>query len=109
MRIVNLTPHPVILCDGFGTVIAAFPSYGLAWVEQSDRELFHLEVNGQKVPVVHTEYGEITGLPDPEDGTRYIVSALVAQAARRTDLLVPSDLIRDSEGRVIGCRRFAVV
>ena len=32
-------------------------------------------------------FGDIAGLPDPVAGTLYVVSALVAQAARRVDVV----------------------
>jgi len=51
----------------------------------------------------------VENLPDPPEGVYYIVSLAVAQAARRPDLLVPDDMVRDEQGRILGCRRFAVV
>jgi hypothetical protein len=44
----------------------------------------------------------------PQTGVWLIVSALVAQAhPERSDLLFPDELVRDSAGKVIGCRRLA--
>jgi hypothetical protein len=61
------------------------------------------------IPLVTKTPGEVVGLPEPEEGKFYVVSALVQGALRqRRDLLVPDDLVRDGEGRVIGCRRFSV-
>jgi hypothetical protein len=40
----------------------------------------------------------------------YIVSRVVAEAARdRDDLVVPDNVIRDDQGRVIACRALARV
>lgn len=51
-----------------------------------------------------TRYGEVDGLPAPRAGVTYIVSRVVAEAAReREDLLVPGGLVRDGSGRVLGC------
>lgn len=44
-------------------------------------------------------------LPDPVPGTVHIVARVVAaQAPERDDLVWPDDLIRDDQGRVVGCR-----
>ena len=54
-------------------------------------------------------YGE-SNLPDYEEGVYYIVSALVANAyPERKDLLMVNETIRDDDGRIIGCKSFAVV
>ena len=71
-----------------------------------------------RVPVGQTEdggiiyefvYASISGLPEPVEGTRYIVSAPVLKAALahgRTDCLAVNDVIRDRNGKVTGCRGF---
>ena len=107
-KLVNLTPHPVVLIRDGGAI--EIPPSG---VVPRLREI--VEDTGdtvEGVPIVRKGYGEIQGLPDPEPDTYYIVSALVAQAARarglgRDDLLIPDDLVRDEQGRVIGARRLA--
>ena len=51
------------------------------------------------------EYGRVHDLPQPAAGTDYVVSLLVALAARhRDDLLAPFLEIRNAEGTMIGCR-----
>lgn len=52
------------------------------------------------LPVEEVVYGEIEGLPEPQEGTFYIVSGLVAAAAAREgrkDCLAPGGLVRDAE------------
>jgi hypothetical protein len=62
------------------------------------------------VPVVRQSLGEVTGLPEQTAGTYLIVSRVIAAACPdRLDLLVPDNLVRDSDGRIVGCRRFARV
>jgi adenine/guanine phosphoribosyltransferase-like PRPP-binding protein len=39
----------------------------------------------------------------------YLVSNIVAQAVRRDDVLIVDDIVRDGEGRILGCRAFARV
>jgi hypothetical protein len=55
------------------------------------------------VPTVRTSYGEVTGLPDPQVGVVFIVSGMVASAAPREDVMSPGELVRDAQGRIIGC------
>ena len=51
---------------------------------------------------------ETTLLPPIEEGVYYIVSAIVATAIRRNDLIVPNT-IRDEDGQIIGCDSFLVI
>lgn len=105
MKIVNLTPHTLNLYRD-GEMILAIPSSGVARVSVTSQIIG--EVNG--FPIRRNTYGEIVDLPDSEPETVYVVSALVAQAAKdRTDLLVVDDTVRNAEGQIIGCRGFAVI
>lgn len=108
-KIVNLTPHDVVVYNG-DEVIARYPSAGAARVSQTDEAAG--ELSG--VPLVRTVFGEVENLPDPQDGVMLVVSAITATAAkasgRRTDdLLLPANPVRDAQGRIIGCRAFALV
>ena len=91
MEIVNLTPHEVKVLDDDDNVIATFPSVGVARARQHDVPAGEIE----SIPVVKTEFGEVSGLPEPTEG-------------RSTDdLLTTSGAVRDSQGRIVGCRAFA--
>ena len=48
-------------------------------------------------------------LPEQQDGTFYIVSALVARVAQREDFIIVDDTVRDDKGRIVGCQSFAHV
>lgn len=62
------------------------------------------------IQITKQTFGEVSGLPAPVEGTYYIVSRLVAQAATgRTDLLVPGPCIKGEDGRPIGCNGLCVV
>ena len=62
------------------------------------------------IDIMKKSFNEVEGLPEPQENTYYIVSALVAGAAKnRDDLVVPNDTIRDGEGRIIGCRSLAKI
>ena len=94
-QFVNLTPHEVNIGD------LDLPASGLvARVAVEHRE------TGQHagVTLLVGSYGEVSNLPEPVDGTLYIVSAAVRTALPgRKDLASPAHLVRDDEGRIIGC------
>ncbi|NBW22058.1 MAG: hypothetical protein EBR82_80315 [Caulobacteraceae bacterium] len=103
MKLVNLTPHAVVLHRADGTTETVQPSGTVARVTQETTRVG--SVAG--VPVVTTRPGPVTGLPDFEadDGAGYIVSTLVRLALpERIDLFSPADLVRDAGGNVVGCR-----
>jgi hypothetical protein len=59
------------------------------------------------IPTTRTVFGSPEGLPTQEAGTYYIVSQLVKSALpSRDDLLVPSEVVRDGSGNIIGCKSF---
>ena len=67
----------------------------------------HEELIGKidNIQITKQIFGEVTDLPEQEDGVYLIVSRLVATACpNRSDLLIPGPLIRDAEGKVVGCK-----
>ena len=109
IKIVNMPPHAVVMYKD-GQVAATFESDGVARARQSD------EVVGSLLgfDTVRSVFGATEGLPDFAEGTFVIVSAITGNAAkasgRRTDdLLLTSGLVRDSEGKILGCTAFALV
>jgi len=60
-------------------------------------------------PLYRTTYGAVEGLPDPAPETLYVVSAVVAGRCEGPGmtLVVPDDLVRDEQGRVVGARGLA--
>lgn len=105
MKLVNLTPHTI---NVQGTVL---PSEGVARLESCEVLLDELDFDGVPfaVPLYRQKYGEVTGLPEPQPLTVFIVSALVANAlkGKRSDLVYPARLVRDAQGRVTGCEGFS--
>ena len=96
VRLVNLTPHPVVVRWDSGEV--SLPSEGLVRVEEESENAG--EVAG--VPVSFVRPGRLVGLPEPTPNTYYVVSRIVAQAAvERDDLLFPFGEIRDANGRIV--------
>ena len=109
-NIINLTPHTITILNEDGTVLKQFPSEGVARATQSQVYAGHLD----GIELVRTSFGAPIGLPEPQMDTYYIVSLATANAAkyagrRVDDLLLTSDPVRDSEGRIIGCRRLALL
>ena len=111
MNIVNLTPHNIVLQDANGvrTVIA---SSGIARVASTPGALE--TVAGVPVPIAgRTTYGAVEGLPDPVEGTLYVVSAMVLgrpECQGRDDVVGPGTgpkdgAIRNEAGNVIAVTR----
>ena len=126
-KVVNLTPHSInfilpyhieIGQDEMGTpeyvteerTYCLPPSGTVARckVDRKEVDSFMVQdVDGWDitVPITATKFGEVEGLPEPQDGIIYIVSNLVAQAVPdREDVFFPDDIVRDEHGNVIGCR-----
>lgn len=101
MKFINLTPHEIILC---GRII---PSTGLARCDSVVEKVMEID----SVCVNRRSFGEVTGLPEPERDTVYIVSRIVAEAVsgRRNDVFVVDETVRDENGKIIGCKSLARV
>jgi len=113
MQLINLTPHEVRVLDVQGNLLVVFPPTDAARVSRLDIPGKPIRFNGVTIPVFTTDFGSVD-LPLPQKETFYIVSsvtALVAEASSRSaiDLLIPSGLVRDGAGCVIGCTGFAQV
>lgn len=107
-HMMNLTPHNVDIHGDEGFVITVQPSGTLARVAEQRESATPVQIgsdiSGLYIPVSRATYGEVTGLPEPDGETIYIVSAQVAQqCAGRQDVFYPGPAIRDDQGRQIGC------
>ena len=104
MTIINKTPHDVIIFAPNGELIKflACPKDELLRLDQKVEPVGSLE----GIPITRTIYGECK-LPAEQEGTYYIVSALIKTAyPNRKDLLVPAEQVRNpnNPSEVIGCR-----
>lgn len=119
MKLVNLTPHTINIHDEDGTPIIAVPPSGVvARVDPNEVRIGALVADPARgVPVYRVRYGELyfTDNPQPpekparidftpEEDPVYIVSALVMQYHDRRNFFSPGELIRDADGKPIGCR-----
>lgn len=93
MTFKNYTPHAIRLNGG-----AEYPSMGVARVSNTFTEV---DADG----ICSVVYGDVTGLPEPQAGIAYIVSAMVKSASDRADLVAPAtghpDCVRDKKGLIV--------
>ena len=120
MKIINATPHQIIICSKEGVtqdpktkqftsetveVLHSLPPSGIiprVAIANTESE----PILG--IPVQSGQCGEIEGLPEPSPDVFYVVSGLVASAAvkvGRTDCLAPGALVRNANNpsEVLGC------
>lgn len=94
----NFTPHTINLNDG-----RSFASEGIARVSASFTEF-------NNDGICRQEFGEVEGLPAPEEGVKLIVSAMVLSASNRTDLVAPAtghpDTVRNEKGHIVSVPGF---
>lgn len=97
----NFTPHAIALNSG-----EVFAPEGLARVAASFSDF---NENG----VCQQVFGEVTGLPAPEEGVLLIVSAMVLSAAQsqgREDVVAPATghpaCVRNEQGHIVSVPGF---
>jgi hypothetical protein len=84
-KFVNLNKHEIVLQVKEGEFVS-FPPSGItcgAAVKQVEK----YSIGG--VPVMGNEYGEVQGVPEPEEDTIYIVNMIVLSRMNRSDLVSP--------------------
>ena len=100
MIIKNLTPHSItfVLGDERNPFVVE-PSGDIARVSCNTETVG--EIDGIRIPVTKTVFGEVEGLPDPEEGTIFIVSSLVAQRCMdREDVFIPKLYYRITDSAI---------
>jgi len=118
MRYVNLTPHTVVLLNEQNDVAEVVPSTGLASVAPITKAMPSLSSANGNVPLALVGFGAVSGIPAPQDGVLYIVSALVAGRAGRDDVASPGQCpvgghkgcpaCRDEQGKQKACHGLAL-
>lgn len=103
MEFVNLTPHSITVLAPSGQVVFVLaPSGQVARVAMT-----RVSAPGPGGVEFHVSApGEVEGLPAPQAGVVYVVSALVRTnpALRgRDDVASPGPLVRDAQGQPSGC------
>ena len=99
---VNLTPHALnVERAGMSNLIIP-PSGDVARVATHRVACGTI---GAGIPVELSVLSDVTGLPEPQPDTYYIVSGMVLDRVQnRVDVFAPGELVRDGAGRVSGCR-----
>ena len=110
MKVINLTPHSITFFQknleehNTMTELMTVPPCGQLARVTTKTVVVSEGMPGLPIPVTATEFGEVEGLPAPEEDTIYIVSSIVAQRCRdRNDVFIPNESVRDENGRIIGC------
>ena len=96
LTLVNLTPHAIVLDNGVDSLTVE-PSGSIARVSV---ELVETAVTGLYSQV----FGDVAGLPEPVEGTLYIVSAMVLSAVpHRVDVYAPATALaaRNELGHIV--------
>ena len=106
MEIRNCTPHVLNIIKQDGEVLDLPPCGIVPRCSQSEECV--LVIND--IALTRQTFGDVVDLPEPEKDVMLVVSRLVASACPdRPDLLVPGPLVRDSAGKVIGCRGLSII
>lgn len=107
MNVVNLTPHAINILSENGEQIVNYPASGnVARCGNVNTSLG--EMDG--VPVITQGFGEVSGVPEPVDGTIYLVSMVVGSALKgqRDDIYGPAtdpaNAVRNEKGHIVGVK-----
>lgn len=105
MKVINLTPHTIKVVNDANEVIREYPASGMVARAATIAETVG---NIDGIPVKHIAFGEVQGLPDPQDGVVYLVSMVVAQAVKRPDVIAPDTgpTAYRENGQIVGVRGF---
>jgi hypothetical protein len=98
----NFTPHPINLGD------REIPSEGIIRCQ----EIVEIVGEFEGVELIKKTFGALEGLPEYDENTLIVASIIAATAAKtigRNDVVVPGEVIRDEQGRIIGCKNLAIL
>lgn len=105
MKVINLTPHDVHICDEYGYVTKTYEASGM--VARVRTSFYNIDDSVDGVPMVARVENGLVDLPGPQADVMYIVSNIVLDyCPNRMDLIAPAQQVKVN-GRVVGCRAFA--
>ena len=105
LKIINLTPNTLRICDSAGDLVETVEPSGVVAHASVTR------IKAGKVGAIEL-YETIYSLPSvigqPAPGEVYVVSGIYLQSVRAhglddTGLCVPGEAVRDTDGKQIGC------
>ncbi|MBR2789616.1 MAG: hypothetical protein IKD70_03225 [Eggerthellaceae bacterium] len=108
---INLTPHDVDVIKPDGKVLTIPKGDRVLRCSVEQERCDELDSDG--IPLVKSIFVDLMmddggAVPEPEDGVLYIVSRICAKFSHRSDFVVPNKIIRDKEGRTVGCRSLSI-
>jgi hypothetical protein len=108
MKVINLTPHPIVL-DIEGKKITFPISENIARVEQTTISTGKM-IGGAEVS--QSKFGQVV-MPEPIDGTTFIVSSMVLSALNgtRSDVVAPktdNTAIRNELGHIVAVKGWLI-
>jgi hypothetical protein len=98
--LLNCTPHAVTIGG-----VSITPSGILPRVEIVRTKISDIITEAGNFPAYTVASGKLTGLPEPDGDSIFIVSAMVRMhpdVSHRDDLASPGILVRDEAGNIIG-------
>ena len=103
MKVINLTPHNVDICDEDGNIIKTYEASGqIARLSQRAEVVDYID----GIPVKVSRNRKVVYLPEPQEGVTYIVSNIILNECRdRMDLIAPATKFYDGN-RLVGCTSF---
>ena len=89
--LVNMTPHAIVVVGREGVQTAIPPSGQTARcvVKLGFKTVSAGMIGALGFPLSRQEFGAVEGLPEPKEGVYFLVSTLVAQQAKRADVVSP--------------------
>lgn len=111
MNYVNLTPHDINMRRHKNGREFTCPASGeVARVETVEEQVSRTRFF---LPCYTRRFGKVEGLPEPKEGTVYIVSSLVLENVRgRTDVVAPDTgptAVRNEKGHIVAVTRWVVL
>ncbi len=122
--IINLTPHAVNIVGKDGSIKTFEPSGYVLRLQEVVEEISPIDAIPRvkkRLEGVDAEslnfflenvldgLGLLEAVKNGDITPYFVVSLAVAQAARGFGFLVPDDLVRDEEGKILGARRLAYI
>jgi hypothetical protein len=122
--IINLTPHPINICDAEGSIVKTIPVSGWEFrlatsTISAGQKGFSPEIEG--IPLTVTEFGEPELVPSKNNsgqekpvlvsGNLYVVSQLIKNLPEMVNNLsyaVPAQVVRDAQGNIVGCKSLGI-
>lgn len=120
MRLLNLTPHAIVILNSNGEVITTIPASGkIARIKTSSSEVGTFSFNNESIPVIANTKEGFIDLPNPssisEEYDGILVSSMVLDClpAEYHNIAFAPDTgpsaVRDSKGHIVGVTQLRTI